>query len=280
MPQQAISAFHEWVASGGEARAGLPPAAVGPLTTMIDKLRATMGGVYQTIGAVRREWDQLAGGGEIGDNAAKVLIVAVVDELKSAKVLLDEASSEAGATKTQIGLLQGVLDRRMEADQREIDLHSQLAADLGQKIGGLNQQLSQIRDSLDGWEGFGKGLAIVFSLGIYDPAGEARDRARRAIATAEQQRAQAQRAASQAEQRRREVVECRSAVNRLRGLDTTITDIANDVSEGLREATSAYDTSMRSLEREGSGLARIYAGLAAKRIGEVVRWVQRPNPFD
>jgi hypothetical protein len=76
------------------------------------------------------------------------------------------------------------------------------------------------------------------------------------------------------------LAECRRAVENLNGLDRTITGIANDVSEGLREAAAAYDTSIKSLEREGSGLARIYTGLAAKRIGEVVQWVERPNPFD
>ena len=264
---------------GGEARAGLPASTVGPLTTKLDALSANMRVVYQTLGEVRREWRLLSEGGDIGDNAAKVLIFAVVGELRSAKQLLDEASGEAAAAKAQINLLYGVLNRQMESDQHEINFQSGLAETLERQIGGLNQELTNIRNSLDGWEGFGKGLGIVFSFGFYDPIGEAREKTRRAIATAEGQRLQAQRAKTQAEQRRREVVECRTAVENLRGLDSTITGIANDVSEGLREATSAYDTSVKAVERDGSALAGIYVGLAAKRIGDVVRWVERPNAF-
>jgi hypothetical protein len=279
MPQPAISAFEAWVLSGGEVRAGLPAATMGPLTLIVDKLRATMGVAYQALGGVRREWRRLAGGGDIGDNAAKVLIVAVVGELKSAKDLLDEACREAAAAKTQSSLLSGVLDRRMQADEHEIAFQSDLARDLERQVADLNRQLREIRDSLDGAEGFGKGMAMALSFGAYNPVAEAREKAHRAIAIAEQQRVAAARARRQAEERRRELAECRKAVAGLDGLDTMVTCIANDVSEGLREAAAAYDTSMKSLERDGSSLAAIYTGLAAKRIGEVVRWAERPNPF-
>lgn len=275
-----IADFQDWIASGGESRSGLQRGALSPVSGSLIRLRATMASAYVILGEITTAWNQLAGDAPIGDNAARALIRSVMVELTGAQGLLTTAQSEAAAVASDANRARGLLDRTIAEDQRVIEAEKASAEALDARVRGLNLRLKAIRNELDGWEGFGKGMALVFSLGIYNPIEENRNKIRQEIAVTSAQAASARLTWSTVQAHQAELQACRTTLDRLDGLEGRVAALAQDVAEGLRQTADAVQEAEKAQARDGGPLGPIFARLAAQRIGKIVAWAAQSAHFE
>ncbi len=275
-----ISEFEAWIASGGEARAGLPAGSLSTLSGSLAGLKATMELVFVRLRAITGVWNQLAGDNGLGDNAAKELINSVLNDLTDAYGLLatgqsqaSAVSSDANLARTRIGGSIAAYKAMMAVEQVEIERLEAL-------VNSLNMRLTNIRNEVEGWDGFWKGMAIVFSLGIYDPMEENRSKIRQEIEATNALAVSARAARELKETHQRELEACLSTLDRIDGLEARVAELAQDVSEGLRQARDARVQAEKAQERDGGLLGPIFARLAAHRIGNLVTWASNSRPFE
>ena len=140
----------------------------------------------------------------------------------------------------------------------------------------LNLRLQGIRNEIDGWEGFGKGLALVFSLGIYNPIEENRNKVRQEIAVTNAQAASARLTWSMVQAHQAELQACSTTLDRLSGLEDRVAALAQDVAEGLRQTADAVqeaETAQTRRRPAGSDLCKTGrpADRQDRRMGRKVR---------
>lgn len=275
-----ISEFEAWMASGGEARAGLPAGSLATLSGSLVRLKSTMNLVFGRLRNITDAWSRLVGDAELGDNAAKELIHSVMGDLSDASRLLSTAQGEASAVTSDANLANGLLDRTIAEDLRRIEAERAEIARLEEHVRSLNTRLQNIRNEVEGWEGFWKGMAIVFSLGIYDPMGENRRKIVEEIGTTNAKALSARETADSMKNHQTELQACLATLDRITGLESRVSQLAGDVAEGSRQARDALVQAEMSQARDGGRLGPIYAGLAAHRIGNLVTWAANSRPFE
>lgn len=275
-----ITEFQTWIASGGEARAGLPIGTLSAVSTSLIKLRSTMASTYKILDEITTAWMQLSDGAPLGDNAARALIRSVMVELKDAEGFLATAQSEAAAVASDANRARGVIDFTIVQDQQIIETQRATAEALDRQVRGLNQRLAGIRNEMDGWLGFGKGLAWVLSFGGYNPVEENRSKIRKEIEATNAQADSARLTWSKVQARQAELQACLTTLERLDDLEGRVAALAQDVSEGLRLTTDAVQEAELAQSREGGPLGPIFARLAAHRIGKVVEWARNAAHFE
>lgn len=239
-----------------------------------------MVGTYAILDEITTAWNQLSDGAALGDNAARVLIRSVIVELAGAEGFLTTAQSEASAVASDANRARGIIDFTIAEDQQVIDAQRTVAESMDRQVSGLNQRLAGIRNEIEGWEGFGKGIAIALSFGAYNPIEENRNKIRQEINATNAVANSARLTWSKVQARQAELQACRTTLGRLDDLELRISALAQDVSEGLRQTTDAVKEAELAQAREGGLLGPIFARLAAQRIGKVVAWAGNSAHFE
>jgi hypothetical protein len=270
-----IEAFDDWITNGGEAKAGLPRGSMTPLIDDLHKLRATMGTVYLNLRDVRDCWQDVA-----GDNAVRDAIGKIFVQLTSAHNLLRQAEQEAASVTVIAGRAYRLIDTQIAQDREAIQDAIHTIEQSRQRSQAAMLQLDAARGELDGWKGFGNGMALVLSFGGYNAVQDNIDKANRAVATADAERRRCEVALRQLQISEAELGAAGIAITRIQDVDQVVTALSNDISAGLGALGDADEAVVRAELRAGTPLGRIYLARAKPQMDKVIAWADRPSAFD
>ncbi|MEM9163684.1 MAG: hypothetical protein AAGC54_11535 [Cyanobacteria bacterium P01_F01_bin.4] len=267
----ALGKFNDWVVSGGEQRAGLPPGSMSPLHTSVQMVRSRARQLTHDLENLRKVWSRLAAG-EASVLVMVYLKTVVVNlqsvHLQSEALIADSAQSRA--------ILQGareVVRSHIKDDKTNIPIAERNLEKARRRQAQARRDLRAAKSELQGDKGFLNGFLTGITFTAYNPLQENLDKANTAVATINREVQTIKSQLQILNQSSNELREGKYILDSLNNVNKSLNDYLNFLTKAETSLQEALEDTERAGETQSARLGAYYQKQAGKEMHELFSWI-------
>jgi hypothetical protein len=269
-PLMALPLFNEWYRGGGPSRSGMSIDEFCDLDEQVAKLRRELSVVDNALLDAGKAWDSLMSASVEG--AARAASERLVGVLGSLLAHLESLMTQASATGVQTQSTDALVEVKLDREAAECAAAETALAQARRDYDAAALEYRNAIEELKGFSAFKNGFLTGITLYIHNPVKTNRDRARKAVASANEALARQQDLLAQSKQCRTELAELRGALARLAGLKTAVSQIQNAANASHLQAAEAQTWLQRSRKVSAGAIATRFRENAETALSELFAW--------
>ena len=269
--------FNAWMDDYGTQKAGLPTGALTLLHESSAGLQARAMGLRSNLQRVKDSWQTVKDDYLNKDNgdskALKAIINYVVVELYNMKVTAGTMRDDSAKMKVQLINAQSLVQGHVIADKAKL---GQLALDLAQASRRLELariNLTNAKAELNGWKGFWNGFVTGLTFGAYNPVQANIRKANEAVAGSYNELNRITGLRDQQNRYQGMQVECKGLLEKLDGVDVTLTDLQNALNTAFSMISEAHKAEAQYLNATTKTVANYYFNAGAGYMDKLFGWM-------